>query len=569
MIIEFFKYDLYRKYQTSDGVTYTPLDEYQCVLTSSEFNDTCEVTSSYATYGKFPIAGEPNEQFYSLYYYVSQADIDYAYNFETKNVTTERLVKRPGFGFEKYGLHLSSSSTSLNMVFSQTYIYSFESNWNTSNITTISNMFYNCKSLFKADLSSFDTSKVTSCNAMFYGCLDLTSLDLSNFDLSNVTEEGSMKNMFYQCASLNHIKCNQKLYEWFMKYAEVINLPDTMLNGTIGELGSDANWEIIDYVAPVINYTIYSTNTTTEENQEVILANKKEYFNAIKVNNEEHIINGVGKYSYTFPTIQTNNVEYSTLSDLTSINSMFSGCTDLSTIDLTNFSTSAITDMENLFRDCSGLNDIKLENVDTSNVTTIKNMFYNCSSLSSLDLSKFNLNKITDMSYLLANCSSLVNLNIDGLTTPSVTNMSYAFSNCSGLTSIDLTSFNISFDKSIKTNISHLFDNCSNITSINLSNWKITENTNISYLFANCTNLVSIDISSFDTTGNVYNTNIEKMFYNCKALKSIRCTGQFYFWCFDVQHTINMTSTMGRGDVGRVGSGAVWEIVDYDDYFTD
>lgn len=239
MIIEFFKYDLYRKYQTSDGVTYTPLDEYQCVLTNSEFNDTCEVTSSYATYGKFPIAGEPDEQFYSLYYYVSQADIDYAYNFETKNVTTERLVRRPGFGFEKYGLHLSSSSTSLNMIFMQTHIYSFESNWNTSNITSISNMFYNCKTLFKADLSSFDTSKVTSCNAMFYGCSDLTSLDLSNFDLSNVTEENSMINMFYGCSKLSKIKCKQAFKDWCISKQDTIKLPNAMREGGSG------TWEIV------------------------------------------------------------------------------------------------------------------------------------------------------------------------------------------------------------------------------------------------------------------------------------------------------------------------------------
>lgn len=567
MIIEFFKYDLYRKYQTSDGVTYTPLDDYQCVLTSNEFNDTCETDSSYAVYGEFNsgISGD----WHSLYFYMAGDLLDYAYWIDEKTFIYDRLVRKPGSGFSKFALHLANGRTSLNMAFSNTFIYSFNSKWDTSNITSISNMFYECEYLTKANLSNFDTKNVKSCNAMFYKCFNLVDLDLSNFDLSNIIEEDFMKDMFYGCGSLIHIKCNQKVFNWFMKNADNIKLPNKMLNGTVGGLDSGSNWEIIDYEEPIINYSIYASNTTTEENQNVLLTPKKEYFTAIKTNDFEKIIYGVGKYTYTYNGIQSNTVEYSPYIDLTSLNGMFSGCTDLSTIDLRNFSTSAITDMENLFSDCSGLNDIKLENVDTSNVTTIKSMFYNCSSLYSLDLSNFNLNKITDMSYLLANCSSLVNLNIDGLTTPSVTNMSYAFSNCSGLTSIDLTSFNISFDKSIKTNISHLFENCSNITSINLSNWKITENTNISYLFANCTNLVSIDISSFDTTGNIYKTNTEKMFYNCKALKSIRCTGQFYFWCFDVQHTINMTPTMGRGDVGRVGSGAVWEIVDYDDYFTD
>lgn len=541
MIIEFFKYDLYRKYQTSDGATYTPLDDYKCVLTDNTPNDDCEITSSYATYGEFPIIGDATNENHSLYYYISQAKIDYAYNFDDKIITYERLVKKPANGFQKFGLHLDSKSTSLNMTFRQTYLYSFESNWDTSKITSLSNMFYQCDRLINANLSSFDTKNVTSCNAMFYNCSSLTEIDLSNFDLSNVIEEDLMKDMFSGCTSLIHIKCNQKFYDWCITNQVVIKLPSNMVEGSIGEVGSGSAWEIIDYVAPVTNYTIFGTNITRNENEEALLTSKKEYFNAIKINDIEYILNGSGDYSYTFPTSGSNNIEYSTISDLTSIKGMFNGCSSLSSIDLTNFSTSAMTDMSNLFMNCTELTSVKLNNFDTSNATTINSIFYNCQKLTSLNFSNLNLSNVTDMSY--------------------------AFGNCSGLTNIDLTNTNISFDASVKTSISHLFENCSNLTSINLSNWKITKNTNISYLFANCTKLESIDISSFDTTENVYNSNIEKMFYNCNALKSIRCTGQFYFWCFDVQRIINMTPEMGKGTVGRVGSGSFWEIVDYDDYF--
>ena len=47
-------------------------------------------------------------------------------------------------------------------------------------------MFGYCKSITEINLSNFDTSKVTYMNNMFFKCTSLTSLDLSNFDTSKV-----------------------------------------------------------------------------------------------------------------------------------------------------------------------------------------------------------------------------------------------------------------------------------------------------------------------------------------------------------------------------------------------
>ena len=70
---------------------------------------------------------------------------------------------------------------------------------NTSQVTDMSCMFRDCKSLTALDLSSFDTSKVTGMCCMFVGCESLTALDLSNFDTSKVTD---MDGMFLGCPSL-------------------------------------------------------------------------------------------------------------------------------------------------------------------------------------------------------------------------------------------------------------------------------------------------------------------------------------------------------------------------------
>ena len=62
----------------------------------------------------------------------------------------------------------------------------------TSEVTNMSEMFYDCQALTTIDLSSFNTSKVTEMIGMFCGCSSLTSLDLSFFNTSNVTTMNSM-----------------------------------------------------------------------------------------------------------------------------------------------------------------------------------------------------------------------------------------------------------------------------------------------------------------------------------------------------------------------------------------
>ena len=72
----------------------------------------------------------------------------------------------------------------------------------TSNVTNMIRMFYNCSSLTSLDVSNFDTSNLTDLRSMFYGFSSLTSLDLSNFDTSKVTD---MRWMFFGCKSLTNL----------------------------------------------------------------------------------------------------------------------------------------------------------------------------------------------------------------------------------------------------------------------------------------------------------------------------------------------------------------------------
>lgn len=81
------------------------------------------------------------------------------------------------------------------------------SKFNTTNVECMSDMFRGCERLTALDLPNFDISKVTNMAYMFCGCRSLTALGLSNFDVSKITD---MMGMFDGCVSLTE-ECKSRL----------------------------------------------------------------------------------------------------------------------------------------------------------------------------------------------------------------------------------------------------------------------------------------------------------------------------------------------------------------------
>ena len=146
---------------------------------------------------------------------------------------------------------------------------------------------------------------------------------------------------------------------------------------------------------------------------------------------------------------------------------MFDGCSDLTTLDLSNFDTSKVTDMGFMFRYCSHLTNLDLSSFDTSNVTIMGAMFYGCSSLTTLNVSNFNTSNVTVMAGMFSDCSSLTTLE-SSFNTSDVTNMDGMFSNCSSLTTLDVSNFNTSN----ATTMNGMFFACSNLT-LDCSHWNV------------------------------------------------------------------------------------------------
>ena len=156
--------------------------------------------------------------------------------------------------------------------------------------------------------------------------------------------------------------------------------------------------------------------------------------------------------------------------------------------------TTNVTNMDYMFYGCSNLNQLSVSSLSTANVTSMKAMFFNCSKLSSLDLSNFNTAKVTDMSSMFSGCSGLTSLTLSSFNTAKVTDMSSMFSGCSGLTSLSVSSFNTAK----VTNMSSMFYGCSKLTSLNLNltNFTITSSTNTSSMLGNMGKLGKLSLGS-------------------------------------------------------------------------
>ena len=76
-------------------------------------------------------------------------------------------------------------------------------NLNTSQVTSMNGVFYNCNKLTSIDLSHFNTDAVTFMPYMFCGCTKLTNIDLSGFNTTQVT---NMEYLFSGCTKLASVK---------------------------------------------------------------------------------------------------------------------------------------------------------------------------------------------------------------------------------------------------------------------------------------------------------------------------------------------------------------------------
>ena len=142
------------------------------------------------------------------------------------------------------------------------------------------------------------------------------------------------------------------------------------------------------------------------------------------------------------------------------------GNSSFSAVPFTLICDSGVTHLYSLFSNCSNLTTLDVSNFDTSNVTNMSHMFNYCNNLKTLDLSNFNTNKVINMDSMFSNCYSLITLDLSSFDTINVINTSHMFKYCNKLTTLDLSNFNISKGPYAL----EMFYSCKNLTTVKVIN---------------------------------------------------------------------------------------------------
>ena len=384
------------------------------------------------------------------------------------------------------------------------------SNWNTQSLTEITMIFNECTSLTELDLSNWNVSNVENMIQAFCNCSNLETLNISNWQIENANMAAILKD----CSSLKQLD----IRNWDM--SNIVNTKDMLIGCTsltdiytpkicssTQSIPLPSSYYCLDadpesgYIGESTKVGEHVSGTFDEEAGEIKIASTFNTFSSLANGTFEGSVHLSKEKSETIGTI-----------DKESFKNFISGCTGYKTITFEN-EVYAPQDSNALF---SYVMDIKnIDNLNTSKVTNMKSMFTNCSYLTSLDLSNWDIRNVTDMTSMFYYCTNLTTLNVSNWDTGSVQSMNLMFGYCSSLTSLDLTNWNTEH----VTNMENMFVNASNLQSVgNLNDWNVEQVNSMSMMFNGCKKLSTLQLKNWNVSAV---TNMLAMFTGCSALETI------------------------------------------------
>jgi surface protein len=238
--------------------------------------------------------------------------------------------------------------------------------WNTSNVTTMEQMFYGA-SAFNQNIGSWDTSKVTNMFGLFWSAIKFNQ-NIGSWNTSKVTSMGYM----FKSATV----FNQNISSW--NVTKVTPKPPNYFS--TGSALTNAN-------SPFAIYLNLDANGVTVKYVESSIATVPTFVYA----------NPRGTGSEWFAVV--NDTSLAMITDYAIYLSSGSGRTYFTTsgnvVPFKNIVTTLVTNMSSLFEDAFTFNQ-NIGSWDTSNVTTMSRMFNGASEFNQ-DISAWNTAKVTNM----------------------------------------------------------------------------------------------------------------------------------------------------------------------------
>jgi uncharacterized repeat protein (TIGR02543 family) len=399
--------------------------------------------------------------------------------------------------------------------------------FHTDEVTDMSYMFHKCETLKGLDLRYFNTSHVTDMSYMFCACKKITVLNLETFNTSAVT---AMNNMFVGMEELRAIYVDEWVISNTTTTTEMFGSNNKLVGGlgtTFVETNDNGTYAKIDggtsspgYFTNVnkYGYAVLNNGTLTFKKGRIPDNLQGTVFELVPFTEKRETSNGT--FYYEHPAWQAhcgeiNNVVFENGFqdvDVRTCHEWFQGCTNLTSITgLAHLNTSNVTDMSFMFSGCENLSSINLDGLNTQNVTNMRNMFYDCKSLTSINLSPFVTGNVRDFSLMFKDCENLGSIDITGFNTEKGTEFYSMFENCKKLETVNVSQMRFN---SSDVRVGEMFMGCSGLTSINISMWATLKN--FQNLFSGCSSLTNVTVGNLVVTETT--EDIHGMFEGCSSL---------------------------------------------------
>lgn len=485
---------------------------------------------------------------------------DMSYMFATRN------------SFGNYGLNKFKTNSATNMV-GTFYNYGGNRanvcNWNVSNVTNMSYMFYNSISLklftYSGAGDAYDmrvnwtAPNCLNTSNMFANCYNLTYINLGGaYTFTPCSQDTT--NMFANCYNFGGcignmyaaVGVNNTLNASFM-FANCYNIKSSVATGSLDKCTNTAYMFANCQQMSINSFNRITFNMINCENMAYM------FLNCVNLKSQPNINWNMPKMTNLYcafnlagmPNLNIINANIPLLVNLMQLvggarpenilikNGYFPNITNTSLamyytksliIDNTHFGAITINNGIS-WQSCDFLTTFKLLNMNLTEYTNLSGMFNNCQNLTTIALpSNFTFANVTDMSKMFKNCKSLPNLDIiKGKNLSNVTHMSYCFESCSNL------KFDDNFVLNIPNivNMSYMFQSCGGLTTVNIFTNNSTNVQSCYALFKSCRNLT--DYNYDFSTDNC--KSFGDMFSHCVSLNHIDTTKLNFT---GVTSTINM-----------------------------
>ena len=330
-------------------------------------------------------------------------------------------------------------------------------------LCSAANMFENCKALTSIDLTHVSLASADSAANMFAGC---TALKTITFNQTGLYRIRNMKEMFKDCAKLEVLDLSGIEPPQYYTDSNAMTLYyNDMLSGCSGlkkiTIDGGISPYIAEQVAGLSDKWFDSSTQNRYPTKTDLFANKKKvtltlstdiatgqgwyldkggifvFFGKVmmEIDKDTSIIVPWEKYKSQIVRVVAKEGSSLECGESLSNRGLFSGCTNLSAVDVDKLDVSKCKEFMNMFSGCTGLKSVAITGWDMSNAVRAKCLFEDCTNLERVVFCPKKNSTEMHFRWMFKNCSKLKEVDI-GTVVVILENSREVFPGCSSLEKI-------------------------------------------------------------------------------------------------------------------------------------